>query len=33
MTTTDAIGTEAPYVNVLDPDFYVDPWDAYRWVR
>ena len=22
-----------PYVNVLDPDFYVDPWDAYRWLR
>ena len=27
--TTDA----APYVNVLDPEFYVDPWDAYRWLR
>jgi cholest-4-en-3-one 26-monooxygenase len=27
--TTDA----APYVNVLDPQFYVDPWDAYRWLR
>jgi cholest-4-en-3-one 26-monooxygenase len=23
----------APRVNVLDPDFYVDPWDAYRWLR
>ena len=23
----------APYVNVLDPEFYVDPWDAYRWLR
>ncbi|SEO86573.1 cytochrome P450 [Trujillonella endophytica] len=22
-----------PVVNVLDPDFYVDPWDAYRWLR
>ncbi len=20
-------------VNVLDPDFYVDPWDGYRWLR
>ena len=20
-------------VNVLDPQFYVDPWDAYRWLR
>jgi cholest-4-en-3-one 26-monooxygenase len=28
MTTVDA-----PYVNVLDPEFYVDPWDAYRWLR
>ena len=27
-------GTEAPpRVNVLDPAFYVDPWDAYRWLR
>jgi cholest-4-en-3-one 26-monooxygenase len=23
----------APAVNVLDPDFYVDPGDAYRWLR
>ena len=22
-----------PRVNVLDPAFYVDPWDAYRWLR
>ena len=22
-----------PRVNVLDPEFYVDPWDAYRWLR
>jgi cytochrome P450 family 142 subfamily A polypeptide 1 len=22
-----------PYVNLLDPEFYVDPWDAYRWLR
>jgi cytochrome P450 family 142 subfamily A polypeptide 1 len=22
-----------PRVNVLDPQFYVDPWDAYRWLR
>jgi cytochrome P450 family 142 subfamily A polypeptide 1 len=25
--------TEVPYVNSLDPQFYVDPWDAYRWLR
>ena len=24
---------DAPYVNVLDPQFYVDPWEAYRWLR
>jgi cytochrome P450 family 142 subfamily A polypeptide 1 len=24
---------EAPYVNLLDPQFYVDPWAAYRWLR
>lgn len=23
----------APPINVLDPQFYVDPWDAYRWLR
>lgn len=23
----------APRINVLDPEFYVDPWDAYRWLR
>lgn len=28
MTTTDA-----PLINLLDPDFYVDPYDAYRWLR
>jgi cytochrome P450 family 142 subfamily A polypeptide 1 len=22
-----------PHVNVLDPAFYVQPWDAYRWLR
>jgi cholest-4-en-3-one 26-monooxygenase len=22
-----------PYVNLLDPEFYVDPWEAYRWLR
>ncbi|MCB0994113.1 MAG: cytochrome P450 [Acidimicrobiales bacterium] len=22
-----------PEVNLLDPHFYVDPWDAYRWLR
>jgi cholest-4-en-3-one 26-monooxygenase len=25
--------TEAPPVNLLDPQFYVDPFDAYRWLR
>jgi cytochrome P450 family 142 subfamily A polypeptide 1 len=25
--------SRAPYVNSLDPQFYVDPWDAYRWLR
>ncbi len=25
--------TETPYVNLLDPQFYVDPWAAYRWLR
>jgi cholest-4-en-3-one 26-monooxygenase len=25
--------TAPPRVNVLDPEFYVDPWDAYRWLR
>lgn len=25
--------TDEPLVNVLDPEFYVDPWDAYRWLR
>jgi len=24
---------ETPYVNLLDPSFYVDPWAAYRWLR
>lgn len=24
---------EAPYINLLDPAFYVDPDDAYRWLR
>jgi cytochrome P450 family 142 subfamily A polypeptide 1 len=31
VTTTTRAGT--PYVNCLDPQFYVDPWDAYRWLR
>jgi len=30
MTTTTSI---AERINVLDPQFYVDPWDAYRWLR
>ena len=25
--------TAPPQINVLDPEFYVDPWDAYRWLR
>lgn len=25
--------TETPYLNLLDPQFYVDPWAAYRWLR
>jgi cytochrome P450 family 142 subfamily A polypeptide 1 len=29
MTDTTAPAT----INVLDPAFYVDPWDAYRWLR
>jgi cytochrome P450 family 142 subfamily A polypeptide 1 len=29
MTTT----TGAPPVNLLDPEFYVDPWESYRWLR
>jgi cytochrome P450 family 142 subfamily A polypeptide 1 len=28
MTTTDA-----PTINLLDPGFYVDPYEAYRWLR
>jgi cytochrome P450 family 142 subfamily A polypeptide 1 len=31
--TTAAATAKDPYVNVLDPAFYVDPWDAYRWLR
>ena len=25
--------TELPYINLLDPQFYVDPWSGYRWLR
>jgi cholest-4-en-3-one 26-monooxygenase len=25
--------TTQPYVNVLDPGFYVNPWEAYTWLR
>jgi cytochrome P450 family 142 subfamily A polypeptide 1 len=25
--------TANPYVNLLDPQFYVDPWAAYEWMR
>ena len=31
--TTVATTSKGPYVNVLDPAFYTDPWDAYRWLR
>ena len=31
MTTLDP--SLRPSVNVLDPAFYVDPWDAYAWLR
>ena len=24
---------KTPYVNLLDPQFYVDPWAAYKWLR
>ncbi|MBO0727634.1 MAG: cytochrome P450 [Acidimicrobiaceae bacterium] len=27
------MSTTVPYLNLLDPDFYVDPWSAYRWLR
>ena len=35
MTATVAtVATEtSPYVNLLDPEWYVDPYDAYRWLR
>jgi cholest-4-en-3-one 26-monooxygenase len=33
MTVRAGSGTVAPAINVLDPQFYVDPWDAYRWLR
>jgi cytochrome P450 family 142 subfamily A polypeptide 1 len=32
MTALDA-RSQGPAVNVLDPAFYADPWDAYRWLR
>lgn len=28
-----AAGVTEPRINVLDPQFYVDPWEAYRWLR
>ena len=28
-----AIPMTGPYVNLLDPQFYVDPWEAYAWLR
>lgn len=27
------MATTAPSINLLDPQFYVDPWEAYRWLR
>jgi cytochrome P450 family 142 subfamily A polypeptide 1 len=30
MATATAAGRR---INVLDPDFYVDPWESYRWLR
>ncbi|KPM56048.1 cytochrome P450 [Frankia sp. R43] len=36
MTTpavTETEGDSVRRINVLDPEFYVDPWDAYRWLR
>lgn len=27
------MSTVAPYINLLDPEFYVEPYDAYRWLR
>ena len=24
---------DSPYINLLDPQFYVDPWSSYRWLR
>jgi cholest-4-en-3-one 26-monooxygenase len=32
-STHDTETPAAPYVNVLDPQFYVDPWAGYRWLR
>jgi cytochrome P450 family 142 subfamily A polypeptide 1 len=25
--------TTQPTINVLDPEFYVEPWGSYRWLR
>jgi cytochrome P450 family 142 subfamily A polypeptide 1 len=33
MTTTTPPPTTQPSVNLLDPEFYIDPWEAYRWLR
>ena len=27
------VATTAPSINLLDPRFYVDPWESYRWLR
>ena len=33
MPTTGARGGTTTGINVLDPQFYVDPWEAYRWLQ
>ena len=33
MPTTGAQGGTTTGINVLDPQFYVDPWEAYRWLQ
>src|SRR5205085_3283589 len=33
MTSPDTNRSAIARVNVLDPEFYVDPWESYRWLR
>ncbi len=33
MSVRTGVTTPMPAINVLDPMFYVDPWDAYGWLR